>query len=100
MGILDTELKKQSNNKIIYPPDFPLLRSPQICHYCKKDPGHAKNNKYVWAGFLDKDLKIFVCMNCREKHYKAKSKTESKNLYTEFPVVMWQPYGKLLIERT
>ena len=79
---------EQSNNKINYPPDFPILQGPQICHYCKENPGAKSGNKYVWGGFLDKDLKIFVCSNCRKIHYKKKSKTDFKNLYTEFPVVI------------
>lgn len=84
-------MMKISKNKIIYPPDFPILQSSQICHYCKENPGAKSDNKYVWNGFLDKDLGIFVCYNCREIHYNKKSKTKFKNLFTEFPVIMPQP---------
>lgn len=57
-----------------------------VCHYCKKNPGTKKGNKFHWNGFRDGDMKIFVCWHCRDLHYKAKQKTEFKHLYTEFPV--------------
>jgi hypothetical protein len=40
------------------------------------------------GGFLDKDTNQLVCNDCRKTHYQAKSKTEYKGLYTEFPVII------------
>lgn len=56
------------------------------CHYCHTDPGHGPTG--VWKGFLDKDMNIHVCMACRQVHYQAKSLTEYKGLYSEFPVMI------------
>lgn len=58
----------------------------QTCDYCGKNPGPRQDNKNIWNGFYDKDMNLLVCWICRGRHYKAKSKTEFKNLYTEFPV--------------
>ncbi|MBE0538777.1 MAG: hypothetical protein IH620_03620 [Ignavibacterium sp.] len=60
----------------------------KVCEYCGKNPGSKPGSKNVWNGFLDKDTNQLVCFDCREKHYKKKSKTEFKYLYTEFPVML------------
>jgi hypothetical protein len=57
-----------------------------VCHYCKKNTGANKGNKFHWNGFKDGDMNIFVCWGCRDAHYKAKQKTKYQYLYTEFPV--------------
>ena len=60
--------------------------SEKVCEYCGKNPGKKPGNKFLWNGFLDKDTNQLVCFDCRKLHYEAKSKTEFKGLYTEFPV--------------
>jgi hypothetical protein len=58
----------------------------KICDYCHTNPGCKPGNKFVWAGFYDKDTDQLVCWNCKRTHYILKSKTKFKGLYTEFPV--------------
>lgn len=58
----------------------------KICDYCKTDPGLKPGSDHLWNGLLDKDTNQLVCMDCRKKHYREKSKTEFAGLYTEFPV--------------
>ncbi|HCY76888.1 MAG TPA: hypothetical protein DHV28_13285 [Ignavibacteriales bacterium] len=60
----------------------------KVCEYCNKKPGAKPGNKFLWNGLLDKDTNQLVCFKCREKHYKKKSKTKFKYLYTEFPVML------------
>lgn len=60
----------------------------KVCEYCGENPGAKPGKKFIWNGFIDKDTNQLVCSRCREKHYKKKSKTKYKNLYSEFPVIL------------
>lgn len=60
----------------------------KVCEYCGENLGAKPSNKFLWNGFLDKDTNQLVCNDCRKNHYKTKSKTEYKGLYTEFPVII------------
>ncbi len=60
----------------------------KVCEYCGENPGPKLGNKFLWNGFLDKDTNQLVCNDCRKNHYQAKSRTEYKGLYTEFPVII------------
>ena len=58
-----------------------------VCLYCQNDPGKKKHNK-LWNGFLDKDMGVYVCNNCKYLHYRTKFKLPGMNgLYSEFPVL-------------
>ena len=64
-----------------------IKEKKMTCYICNKDPGTKKGN-LVWKGFLDQDTGYHVCFNCQQSHYKNKSKTELRNLYSEIPVII------------
>lgn len=58
------------------------------CHYCKADPGRKEGSDVVWNGFVDKDNGLHCCWHCRQQHYQAKSHTDQRHQYSEFPVIV------------
>jgi len=60
---------------------------PKICDYCKENPGPHPSNPLLWFGFLDKETEQLVCWHCRNKHYKIKSASGTKDFsIVEYPV--------------
>jgi hypothetical protein len=57
------------------------------CVHCHQDPGRDPKNSHLWFGFLDLDTSERVCFQCRDFHYRIKSMTDKKGLYSEFPVM-------------
>lgn len=66
---------------------FDINQTGIICDHCNKDPGRGKNF-HVWNGFKDLDTKQRVCWNCKDEHYRKKSKTEFHDYYSEIPIVV------------
>jgi len=56
-------------------------------NYCKSTQPNMFNPE-LFNGFYDADLKIFVCNDCKELHYKEKLKTKFAYRYSEKPVVI------------
>jgi hypothetical protein len=65
------------------------------CTYCHTNPGTKKTG--VWCGFRDADTGDLVCWGCQPKHYLAKAKTEFAGMYSELPVMSFNPQLRLAI---
>lgn len=58
------------------------------CQYCKLPPKYDVQTFPLVPGFIDTDMNVFVCPNCKTEHYQHKSDQGMKGLYSETPAVV------------
>lgn len=68
-------------------PLFDTNKTGINCNLCGNDPGLKKGSENMWNGFLDMDVKKYVCFNCQTAHYQEKNKGAFAHQYSEFPVM-------------